>query len=213
MNKVICSHGFGVKADARGMFTDLQMAIPSHEFVMFNYNEILSNGDVKVATIDEQAKILQAIIDQQDEDDNVLLCHSQGSIIAGLVDLTKISKVIILAPPVEMSMQRVIDKLINRPSSEINLSGVSKFQRTDGSFTFISKEYIDSVNNRNPIELYQSIADKKPTIIIRATNDQVLGPTNVGAILNATHVNIEADHDFTGDSRNSLISKLKTILN
>ena len=161
MKKVmIYSHGFGVKADARGMFTEIAASFPEYKPVMFDYNEVLPNGDTIVAPIDKQALRLQNAIDEVDADEVVLLCHSQGCLIAGLVDLSKVVKVILLAPPVVASMQHVIQKLSKKPGSEYLEGGVSRLARSDGSMTFLPNEYMRSLDEINPIELYKKIADQ-----------------------------------------------------
>jgi hypothetical protein len=42
MNKhiVIYSHGFGVRKDDRGLFTDIAATLPSAEHIMFDYNQV-----------------------------------------------------------------------------------------------------------------------------------------------------------------------------
>lgn len=209
---LIFSHGFGVKADARGMFPKIAAAFPDHEAVMFNYNEILSNGDTVVAPLDEQAKKLQEVINDTDADEIMLVCHSQGSIIAGLVNLSKVAKVVLLAPPVVASMQRVIDKVAKRSGAELNLDGVSKLPRTDGTTTLLPKEYMASLDAVDPLELYKKVANDKPTVIIRATEDQVLGMTNVDEVGAATLIDIPADHDFTDKARDELIKTLREVI-
>lgn len=208
MNTVICSHGFGVRADSRGMFPELAAAFPVTKFVMFDYNEVLPGGDTIVAPLDAQAAALQRIIDQN-ELGSTLLCHSQGCIVAGLVDLTRVGRVILLAPPVHMSMQRVVDKLLKRPGSEYNKGGTSKLPRTDGTTTYLPDAYLKSLERKNPMQLYQKIADTKPTVIVRATRDEIIGLTNVGDISGVTHIDIAADHNFSGSCRAELIAVLQ----
>ena len=48
---IIFSHGFGVKADARGMFPEIAAAFPDYESIVFDYNEVLPNGDTVVASL------------------------------------------------------------------------------------------------------------------------------------------------------------------
>ncbi|MEP7204858.1 MAG: hypothetical protein ABI716_01545 [Candidatus Saccharibacteria bacterium] len=211
MKNIICSHGFGVMADSRGMFTELTVAFPDYKVVMFDYNHLLPNGDLVVSTIDSQAKLLQKMIDQQ-PGDSLLLCHSQGSVIAGLVDLTKISQVILLAPPVNLSLQRVIGKMLQRPGAEVGSDGTYRLPRSDGTVSLVPKQYIDSLESKNPMDLYQRIANTKPTLIIRATEDKVLGLTSVSQIRHASHVDIAAGHDFGGTARNILLLELKKFI-
>ena len=209
---IIFSHGFGVKADARGMFPEIATAFPDYESVMFDYNDVLPNGDTVVASLPKQAEKLQSVINDINADEIILIAHSQGSIIAGMVSLGKVSRVILLAPPVVASMQRVIDKIAKRPGAAFNPEGTSKLPRTDGTTTLLPKEYIESLDASDPLELYKKIANDKPTTIIRATEDQVLGMTNVGEVGAATLIDIPADHDFTGEPRQKLIDALKTII-
>lgn len=211
MATIICSHGFGVRADARGMFTEIARAFPEHTFLTFDYNRIHPNGDIEVRPIDEQVETLQQKIDAND--DVILLAHSQGCITAGLADLAKVSKAVLLAPPTRMSIERVMQKLMSRPGSAINLGGVSSLMRSDGSKTLIPGEYIASVGSRDPFAIYQDMADRVDTTIIRALDDEVVGLTNVDEITHANHVDLEADHNFTGDSRSKLIATLAEIFN
>lgn len=208
---IICSHGFGVRADSRGMFPEIMAAFPDYTFRMFDYNEVKPNGDTIVAPLDKQAEKLQKEIDMADGE-SILLCHSQGSVIAGLVDLAKVSKVILLAPPVLMSMQHVINRMRTRPGARMNPNGMSILPRSDGSKSYLPKEYLESLEGKNLMDVYQNIASTKPTVIIRATDDEVIGLTNANEIQNAQHIDIDADHNFKGGSRQTLIAALRTVL-
>jgi len=210
MSTVVCSHGFGVRADGRGMFTELQTAFPEHAFVMFDYNQVLKNGDIVVAPIDQQVVRLEKVLSSHS--DAVLLAHSQGCIVASMANMSHVKKVVLLAPPVEMSMQRVIDKLSRKPGATIDLEGVSKLPRRDGTTTQITHEYIQSVNNVNPSSLYANLAQKLPVTIIRATNDDVLGLTNFNEVPEACRIDLDADHDFQDVARTLLINALRPLL-
>ena len=189
------------------MFTEIAANFPEYQYEMFDYNHILKNGDIEVAPLDDQAKKLQDVLNRQ-EDKVILIAHSQGCIIAGMVSLGNVEKVILLAPPEEMSMQRVINKLMKKPGAEVNLDGASRLPRNDGTTTLIPRGYIESVSNINPLEIYQITANAVPTTIVRCTEDEVLGLTEVNALKNATHIDIEADHDFTGAGRPRLLGML-----
>ena len=114
MQTVICFHSFGVKADARGMFTEIVQSFPKVRFVMFDYNNFDNEGNTTVPALSNQAETLQQVIDDNPKG-SILLCHSQGSLVAGMVDLSSISKVMLLAPPVNMSMERIIHKMARKP--------------------------------------------------------------------------------------------------
>jgi hypothetical protein len=208
MQTIICSHGFGVKADARGMFTEIEKSFVKDRFVMFDYNTIDHEGNTVVSSIGAQANKLQSVIDKN-HDGSILLCHSQGSIIAGLVDLHKISQVILLAPPVARSMADVIEKMTNRPGSAINKDGSAMLTRTDGTITYVPEDYVKSLMKKDPIELYSDIAAQRPTVIVRALEDEVVGLTDVDKVRHARIIDLKADHNFTG-SRPQLISILES---
>ena len=211
MATIVFSHGFGVKSDARGMFTQIAEAFPQHGSVLFDYNTVLENGDIEVAPLDLQAMKLQRKVNEQQED-VIIIAHSQGCIVTGMIDLQNVKKVILLAPPVEMSMQRVIDKLMKKPGAEINLDGISKLPRSDGTVTHISKEYLQSVSQVSPIDLYASIAQETDATIVRCVDDEVLGLTNVNKVAEAKHIDVSADHDFTGTARTALLDLLSVEL-
>ncbi|MDQ5931917.1 MAG: Alpha/beta fold hydrolase [Patescibacteria group bacterium] len=211
MQTIICSHGFGVRLDARGMFTEIQQALPNDQLTMFDYNDFDAEGNVVVLPLDEQAERLQHFIDRSPKG-SILLCHSQGSIIAGLVNLSRISKVILLAPPVKMSMERVIEKMMDKQGSVLNLQGVSRLPRSDGSITLVPRAYVESLRSRDPLDIYAKVAADKPTTIIRALDDEVLGLTNVDKVEKADVIDIHADHNFTGTSRHELIDILRSVI-
>ena len=211
MHTVICSHGFGVTADGRGLFPALAAALSDCTFVTFDYNTIQDNGDILVAPLGDQAAKLQAMIDQHDEN-SILLCHSQGCVTAGLVDLSKLSKVILLAPPTKTSIQAFMSRMAKRPGSEVNLTGISKLPRSDGTTTLVPPAYVQSLININPFALYERIAQSKPTLIVRATEDEVVGLTDVNKVRSATHVDIKSDHNFSGGVRSQLITTLQTFI-
>lgn len=209
---IVCSHGFGVRADSRGFFPALAVALPEWKFVTFDYNDALPNGDTRVSSLYAQAQKLQHVIDEAFSDETVLLAHSQGCLVPGLVDLTRVTRVILLAPPVGGSMKHVIGVLAKRPGAVYDPDGISKLPRADGTTTFLPKDYFDSFAAIDPLASYEHVAQAKPTVIIRATKDEVLGLTNVDQVASATHIDIAADHNFTGESRRKLAGIMREIL-
>lgn len=212
MKTVICSHGFGVKADSRGMFPEIAEAFPDWHFTTFDYNEIKPNGDTVVPSLREQAEKLQGVIDETQADEIVLLAHSQGCVVAGLVDLRKIAKVVLLAPPVQGSMQAVIDMMASKPGAVYNPNGTSTLPRADGSTTYLRSEYLAGLDRIAPMELYDDVAAENSTMIVRALDDEILGITNINTLSDALHVDIAADHNFTGESREEVIKVLRDFI-
>ena len=126
MNKeeIVFSHGFGVRADGRGIFTDIAKAMPDANCITFDFNTFDSEGNTTVTPLDGQVKILQSHIDRTQEG-VTLICHSQGCIVASLANLDKIGQVVFLAPPPLISIERFISKFGKREGSVLNLEGIS----------------------------------------------------------------------------------------
>jgi len=212
MKHVICSHGFGVKSDSHGMFSDIAAAFADYDFRLFNYNDEWPDGDTVMRPLGEMAAELQRQIDAVGDGEIVLLSHSLGCVVTGLANLSRVSKVVLLTPPVRISKQRIVELLQKREGSQVNLGGVSILPRSDGSTTYVPKEFIDSVENVDSIELYQKIANTKPTVIIRALQDELIGLTNVDGVKNAQLIDVDTNHNFTNDYRQTLIETLQQVL-
>ncbi len=211
LKTIICSHGFAVRADSMGMFTDIAAAFPEYEFKMFDYYEIAPNGDQTVRSLDEQAAILQKQIDEAPAGEIILLCHSQGSTVAGLVNLSRVSKAVLLAPPVDISRASLINRMRHRKGARLNPNGMSIIPRTNGTTMRIPVEYMNSIEAHDRLTLYRAMAAKIPTIIVRATDDEILGLTPLEQVEGATLIDVSADHNFTGQSRKLLIDALRGI--
>lgn len=209
---VICSHGFAVRANSMGMFTDIAAAFPEYDFRMFDYYNIAQNGDQTLRSLDEQASILQQQIGSAPDGEITLLCHSQGSTVAGLVDLSRVSKVILLAPPVNFNRANMINRLRHRKGARLNPRGMSIVPRSDYTTMYIPAAYMDSIEAYDRPTLYGQIAAAKPTVVIRATKDEILGSTSFDQLQEATVIDIAADHNFTGKNRRLLIDALRRVL-
>lgn len=201
-----------MRADSAGMFTDIATAFPGYDFRMFDYYDIAPNGDQLVRSLDDQAKILQQQIDAVEDGEIILLCHSQGSTVAGLVNLARVSKVILLAPPIKISRAGLINRMRHRKGAKLNPHGSSVIPRSNGTAMTIPVEYMDSIEVYDRLTLYRKIANTVPTVIVRALQDEILGLTDFSTITNVTNielVDVEADHNFTGKGRVNLVDKLR----
>lgn len=213
MPKLIFSHGFGVRADARGLFTEIAAAFPKFDSVLFEYNTLAEDGNTIVTSIDKQVKILQSMLKGVDSD-SYLIAHSQGCMVAALAKLPPLKGVILLTPPKITNMNRVIEKMKARAGSVINLDGMSKYPRSDGKFTYIPREYIESLGSLGDNDdLYQSLSENASVTIIQARNDHVLGDTDFSDLASAHVIELPGDHEFSSVAdRVGLIRELHAII-
>ncbi|MEK7118154.1 MAG: hypothetical protein AAB869_00940, partial [Patescibacteria group bacterium] len=151
----IFSHGFGVRKDARGIFTDIASVLPGIEPVMFDYNEINETENIITITpLRRQAEMLKEILRgvKESAPDAIvdIISHSQGAIAVALATPTEIRKTIFLAPPVGVSSGRMLAAFRSRPGAEINMEGMSKIPRRDGSITLVPADYWTDRKNLKP---------------------------------------------------------------
>lgn len=208
MTNVICAHGFGVGADSRGMFTEIAKSLPEHNFITFDFNKIDQEGNITVASLDKQTGILEEKL-KNTKPSSVLLCHSQGCIVASMAKLENIDKVIFLAPPDNLDLGS-FEKVFDRPGANINFSATSSIPRRDGTTTYVGADYIQSIENVDVSQFYSKLSKHHNLTIIRATEDDILGTTEFNFLENTKIIDIAANHNFDNDnSRQQLIKILK----
>jgi hypothetical protein len=213
---LILVHGFGVKRNSRGLFTDIEGRLSSRLFsVRGDFSEVTSFG-TKAIPLSMQALRLEQIKNYLDQKTKVCkyiyLGHSQGCIVVAKAKPVN-SRVILLAPPIA---QPAADRFAAtpgwlRPGSVLNMKGTSILQRSDGSITKVGADYWDDFKEVNPEALYSDLARNNQVNVILAGSDNVLGQQKpLGGIPSDTVVG--ADHDFSGSAREVLIQKVVSLL-
>jgi pimeloyl-ACP methyl ester carboxylesterase len=205
---LIFSHGFGVRKDDRGLFTDIAASLPAFETIMFDYNKFNEAVNTLIAAplgkqvnelrqviTDARAAHPDAIID--------LVCHSQGCVIAAMLQPDNVRKVIFLAPPDHFaSVDKKIAQMQERPGTKLNEDGSISFPRRDGSTTIIPKVYWDSRQGVNPMKLYKELADQCELVVVQADQDEVIGDTDFSELEGkAKLIHMNTNHDFKGEAR------------
>jgi hypothetical protein len=202
---VIYSHGFGVRKNARGLFSAVAAALPNAQSVMFDYSPINEKSNtLTVKPLQEQALKLRKIINatRAEHPDAIidLVCHSQGCVVTGLVKPRSIRKVIMLAPPTDMSESTVAERLGTRSGISIDTTVRTRLLRSDGSTTVIHPEYWQGLAGIDPVKLYNKLARVTKLRIINARQDEVLGKVDFSALDPKTSlVTLDGNHNFDGD--------------
>lgn len=218
---VIFSHGFGVFKDSRGLFAELSDMLSNHgiQSVLFDYNEIDNERStltvppfsVQVATL---ARVIEMTKDRYLDAVIDLVCHSQGCLIPALMAPLGIRKTIMLAPSLSNSVERMIEYFQNRPGSEIDMNGISKLSRRDGSTTLVPAEYWRERKLADPPVLYNEFAKLTQLTMVIANQDEVIGEeASAGLDSSIEVVRCDGNHDFTGESRKPLIKIVEDIVN
>lgn len=212
---VVYSHGFGVRKDDRGLFTDIASALPEAEHVMFDYNGIdKQTNTLTVSPLQVQVRKLKEQLDKLPTDAIVdIVAHSQGCVVTALAKPKNVRQIICLAPPDNVDVDRLISFFGNREGSEIDLDGQSRIPRRDGSTTIIPTAYWQSLKGLDVIRLYNRLPDLAQIKFYVADNDEVLGMSN----FDRTDERIEllqmaGNHDFNGQYRDDLVKTISASL-
>lgn len=214
---LLFSHGFGNRWDDRGLFPDVIDALGASQYRMFDYNIVNEEkNELTVRPLNHQVQMLKNELDGlqvKSKNDVVLIGHSQGCLIPAILKPSNIRKAIFLAPQHNISIERMINTFKDRPGSKIDLSGTSVFARRDGSRTLVPQEYWKSLENIDPIQLFNEFSLKTDLIIVVSTEDEILGKTDFSGISQRIKIiNIPTNHDFTGEGRAILLEKMKTLI-
>lgn len=212
---VLYSHGFGVKKDDRGLFTDIASSLDGLQHVMFDYNQINERDNILTVTpLHKQAEMLKSQYDTlRDKYPKAiidLVCHSQGCVVAGLADLKGVRKTILLAPPTRFLGSEAKLKQMSEREGTVVKDGVVSYPRRDGSTTIIKQDYWQSRDEiSDPVALYNQLSKETELTIIEALNDEVLGKSDYSTLSdNVQHIQQNANHDFTDEARSRLASAI-----
>ncbi|MCA9333348.1 hypothetical protein KDA00_05760 [Candidatus Saccharibacteria bacterium] len=215
---IIYSHGFGVRKDDRGLFTDIAKAFPDAEHVMFDFNEFdVQTNTLTARPLDEQASMLNQQIESIKQNYPYatidIIAHSQGCVATSIAKPEGIRKAILLAPPAQFLGLEKKEIYSMRPDTVTDEDGTIHMPRRDGSTTTIKEDYWKSREGIKPIELYNAFGEVTELSIITATQDEVLTNTDFTGLSNkVTLIKQAANHDFTGDYRQKLINNIKATL-
>lgn len=209
---IVYSHGFGVRKDDRGLFTDIANAIPEADHIMFDYNVIDEQANtLTVNPLQAQVQKLREQLSHFDGDITVdIVAHSQGCVVAALAKPQNVRKILCLAPPDNVDTERQINFFGNRDGSVIDLDGQSRIPRRDGSTTVIPAAYWQSLKGLDVIRLYNRLPDLAKVKFLIANDDEVLGMTNFDKTDERIElIQLDGNHDFTDDARQYLVDYVR----
>ncbi|KKU78396.1 MAG: hypothetical protein UY04_C0039G0007 [Parcubacteria group bacterium GW2011_GWA2_47_7] len=216
---VIFSHGFGVRKDGRGLFTDIAAGLPQVKSVLFDYNEFdEQKNTLTIPPFSENSKRLDEIISREKKmNPNAVIdivTHSQDAVIDALLSPTSIRRTIFIAPPLSWNIEKSLARYKKVLGAKINMSGVSILPRSDGSTTIIPREYWEERDRIvSPIALYNAVAETTDLIIIYANQDSILSDeVTSGLSSNIRNIRLDGDHDFNGPARPNLVRAVQSII-
>jgi len=212
---IIFSHGFGVRADNRGLFTELSEILSGLGITtqMFDYNQYdETTKELHAIPFSQQAQLLQSQIAQarhaHPEARLVIIGQSQGSIIPALCDLSEIDTVIGVSPFFHTSMEAIMARYTKDPSNVLSLTETSRRKRSDGSTTVIPPEYWKERFGTDMIALYNDMAQRTHVTLIYPLQDELMTFEDFERIKGARIINLDGKHDFTKPHRQTLFQSI-----
>lgn len=217
---VIFSHGFGLRKDNRGLFTQIgtELEASGIKTVYFDYNRFdEKTKNLYTEPFSVQAKKLQEVIDETYKRypnyEIIILGQSQGSFIPTLCDVKSISKVIGMSPFFHTEMKDIVRRYTKNKENTLNLTGNSTRKRSDGSTTIIPATYWKERFETDVVKLYNELAEKVDLVLISPLQDEIMDITDLRKIKQASIINLDGDHDFSSQYRYKLMQTiLKLIL-
>ncbi|PIY17104.1 hypothetical protein CO112_02105 [Candidatus Dojkabacteria bacterium CG_4_9_14_3_um_filter_150_Dojkabacteria_WS6_41_13] len=222
---LVCSHGFGVKSDSRGIFTMVKESFKDHFLgVGFHYVSVDDfTGSTFVYEFSTQVQKLLTVIEKVQgkygKKRITIIGHSQGCLIPSLMlrdHPMEIEKLILLSPsPTTDLVRKMTSYWGNRVGSTVDLNGLSAFSRSDGAITYVPAAFWKEAKTTFPVELFKFVADNYPTYFVRPINDEVV-PEKDYALLKALkpkhYFELKNGHDYKEDNRIGLLGLLNKIL-
>lgn len=195
------------------MFTELgDLLKEKYLVVRFDYTIVNDEENwTKVYQYSIQKEMLRTVydfvIDKFSPKEVNIIAHSMGCLITGLARLGNIKKTILLAGPPSVPYSRMKEYFSKRPETKIDENGTSIIKRSDGSLTYVDKDFWKEMQIVNPPHLYRELSKNSDVTFARAMKDQVITESEYSKITDIQmikHVEIDGNHDFEGEARDEL---------
>jgi hypothetical protein len=211
---IIFSHGFGVRKDDRGLFTDIAAGLPEAEAIMFDYSlPDEAANTLTVTPLTEQAKKLQhMVIEARAKYPSAtidIIAHSAGCTTASLAHPPGVRKVILTAPPPHVSVTSKLKRWKENLGISFDTTQTTRIPRRDGSTTLVPPSYWPSLKGIDAQALHNAYAKTTDLTIITATEDEILGEVRFDHLSpDIKVIEIATGHNFEGAARAQLIAAI-----
>jgi hypothetical protein len=162
-----------------------------------------STGNIYLNSLETQKEVLLKVIGENDNSEIILVCHSQGCVVASLLSTFNLAKVFFLAPPTENDIEKSIERFKKKFGTIIDVEGESVLIRSDNSKTIVPKEYWETRKNLIYLEIYKNFSEKigkEKLEIIIAKDDEVVANENIESLKKIGNVEIiNGNHNFDGE--------------
>jgi pimeloyl-ACP methyl ester carboxylesterase len=210
---VVFSHGFGVRSDSRGLFTDIIAALPAKwGYVRFDYDSFNAlDQRLQVATLQNRLISLKAVLEWAESQTDVqkvhLVGHSMGGLTIASLAPDTTGSIILLAPPLSLG-SRFAERFTKRTGAT-HEGDLWSFPRSDGSMTQVHDATLADLLSIDAEGELSKLALFRPYTVILPGSDEVQPDADYTGLITMPSVSMlgvdKADHDFGGESRQELV--------
>lgn len=217
---VVFSHGFGVRRDARGLFTDIIAGLPKGwGYILFDYDSYDEvSRQQRAVGAGERLETLQAVFTWAAEQKGVeqlhAVGHSMGSLTLACLAPQTIGQIVLMAPPLKMGARFV--ELYNKRPGTRHDGHTWTIERSDGSFTVVDDDDLAELVSVDAEGELVKLAMFRPYTIVLAESDQIIPDDDYTDLIVMPSVSMQginqADHDFNGRVRAELVQVIVSLL-
>ena len=210
---VVFSHGFGVRADSRGLFPAIAQSLPrGWGYVLFDYDLFdATKNQLTVSSMSERLVRLQAVLNwvrQQKGVEQVhLVGHSLGCLVAAELAPEGLGTMVLLSPPLTLG-SRFADIYTHRKGAK-HEGHTWSLPRADGTTTIVDDEIFAELMSIDAEGELTKLAMFRPFSLILASADEILLDADYTDILvmpSVEGMGVDgADHNFSGQFRPEVV--------
>ncbi len=138
-----------------------------------------------------------------------IIGHSQGCIIPTLCNLEGVERIIAISPFFHTDMSEVLKRYTKNANNHIELTGISRRYRSNGSVTVIPPEYWQERFATDVIALYNRMALEIEFTTIYGLNDEIMSFSDFNKLKYVRMINTDGDHNFSKSHRSDLIALIR----
>ncbi len=218
---VVFVHGFGMKRDSRGFFTEIGDSLKDNYLVVkFDLCKVIPEENATLTySFSTQAEMLKKVVEYLNStfnpDEINIIAHSMGCLVTGMASIGNINNTILLCSPPSKRFRAMQDYFSHKPGTEFNLDGISRVKRSDGSWTLIDSSFWHDLKSVNPPELIENMSLNSATYFIRALQDDVITDESydeIKSLKEVKYLELPGDHNFKGEDREDLVKQINEIL-
>jgi pimeloyl-ACP methyl ester carboxylesterase len=217
---VVFSHGFGVRRDGHGLFTDIAAALPEGwGYLLFGYDRFdEATQSQRLVSAAQRQEILETVIDWTRLQSGVqqvhLVGHSMGSLTVAALAPQNIGEIVLMAPPLRLG-SRFVERFNKRPGI-LHEGHTWSIPRSDGTTSVVDDNDLADLVDVDPEGELVKLAMFRSYTIMIADSDEVLPDADYTELMVMPSISMQgieqANHDFAGQARAATVQAVINLL-